>query len=126
MGLDMFMKKVDKQTGKTLNDELMYWRKANQIRQWFVKNTGYPEDGNCIDHSVTKEQLEKLVADCRAVLNNHRLARKIMPTSDGFFFGGTEYDEWYYRQLESTANEVGEIIADTDLDSEEIIYTEWW
>jgi hypothetical protein len=36
------------------------------------------------------------------VLENHALASEYLPTTTGFFFGSTEYDEWYFRDLEST------------------------
>lgn len=36
------------------------------------------------------------------VLSDARLAEELLPTTSGFFFGGTAYDEWYWRDLERT------------------------
>jgi len=36
------------------------------------------------------------------VLDNHALASEHLPTTSGFFFGSTEYDEWYFQDLQST------------------------
>lgn len=106
--------------------EVGYWRKANQIRNWFVNNCNYPEDGNCEKVEVTKENLEKLMNTCREVLANHDLAEKLLPSSRGFFFGSYDYDEWYFLQLEDTIRICEDVILDTDWEKEEVIYTDWW
>ena len=126
MGLDMYMKTVDKTTGKTINGEVAYWRKANQIRNWIVRNTNYPEDGNLIDHRLTKEQLESLVLDCKRVLLDRSLAPELLPTQAGFFFGDTAYDDWYYEELESTIEKVEDVLNMTDFETQDIYYKEWW
>ena len=126
MGLDMCLKKKSKATGEMMDEEVAYWRKANQIRQWFVKNTGYPENANCTLHTLTEEQLRHLLADCKKVLEDHSLAPQILPTSSGYFFGGTAYDEWYFDDLEETVSKLESVLKDTDFTKEEIAYFEWW
>lgn len=78
-----------------------YWRKANAIHDWFVQNC---QDGNddCRESYVPIEKLEELRKICKMVLGNHALASEYLPTASGFFFGTTDYDEWYYKDLEST------------------------
>ena len=78
-----------------------YWRKANAVHDWFVQNC---QDGNddCREAYVPIEKLEELRNICKMVLGNHALASEYLPTSSGFFFGSTDYDEWYYKDLEST------------------------
>lgn len=78
-----------------------YWRKANAIHDWFVQNC---QDGNddCRESYVSIEQLEELRKICQMVLDNHALASEYLPTTSGFFFGSTEYDEWYFQDLQST------------------------
>jgi len=34
------------------------------------------------------------------------VAQEILPTASGFFFGGTDYDEWYVRDLEDTVTQL--------------------
>lgn len=78
-----------------------YWRKANAIHDWFVQNC---QDGNddCRESYVSIEQLEELRKICQMVLDNHALASEHLPTTSGFFFGSTEYDELYFQDLQST------------------------
>lgn len=84
-----------------------YWRKANAIHQWFVNNC---QDGHddCREYPVEREQLETLKSVCETVLldkslvGTDDLAKKMLPTSEGFFFGSTEFDEYYYSDLTDT------------------------
>ena len=133
MGLDMFLyKRAKVKESQTEPTEIMYWRKANQIRQWFVDNTGYDAAANCKEHPVTKERLTQLRDDCLKVIEthkknkNHRTSRKLLPSSDGFFFGGTEYDRWYYDEVERTARELTEILRTVNFNTYEVFYYEWW
>lgn len=126
MGLDMYLQRRNKSDNESYGCEVAYWRKANQIRKWFVDNTGYPEDADCLMHRVTKEQLEQLVSDCRKVIENCSLAGELMPTSDGFFYGDTEINEMYFWKILETVEQVTEVIAETDWNNEDVFYYEWW
>lgn len=175
MGLDMMLNKKSKVNPHAEWKEVAYWRKANQIRKWFVNHIEeFKEDDNCGCYNVTKELLERLVIDCKCVLLSRdgvkvddklrkkmdkvktlsergvggekdgakdtleKMERKyclsgvtvrpeiIMPTSSGFFFGGTEYDDWYYKILEETINMCQKVIDGTDWDTEVVVYTECW
>ena len=125
MGLDMFLYK-HKQYKDNDKTEVAYWRKANQIREWFVNHTDLDYGDNCEIIPLTRENLVELVNDCNKVLDNHNLAPDIMPTSSGFFFGGTDYDDWYYEDLRYTVKVVGEILETTDFENEVIEYSDWW
>lgn len=135
MGLDMFLFRQKKfregddaynKLVRETSEEVMYWRKANQIRSWIVNNTIYEDNWNCEEVELTKETLEKLKADCEIVMDNPSKARTLFPTSSGFFFGSTDYDEWYFNELETTAKEIEIILEETDFENETIYYTEWW
>ena len=84
-----------------LNKEFMYWRKANQIHQWFVDNVQNGVD-DCGSYVVDLCQIDELLDDIDLVLSNHSLADDILPTQSGFFFGGTEYDKYYFSDLRET------------------------
>lgn len=129
MGLDMYLERALKseRANKIKNtEEVVYWRKANQIREWFVNNTGYDTNADCEYHLLTKENLEDLVKDCKAVLADHSKASKLLPTSNGFFFGNEEYDEWYFDDLEYTIENITRLFETIDFDNEDIYYYEWW
>lgn len=95
---------------KEITIEAAYWRKANQIHQWFVKNV---QEGNddCGYYDVVKQDLIDLRELCAKVLADRSLAATELPTASGFFFGSTEYDNWYYEDLEQTVEMLDKAIA---------------
>ena len=97
-----------------------YWRKANAVHRWFLEKTGQAEDV-CQEIRISGEQLLELVEDCRTVLADHSLAEEVLPTQGGFFFGSTEYDEWYFKDLEKTV----EMLKDVDPEDEFIYQASW-
>jgi hypothetical protein len=84
-----------------IEEEVGYWRKANAIHQWFVTNCQEGVD-DCRDAFVTKAQLETLRDLCRSLLNKDMTPETALPTTSGFFFGGTEYDEYYWENVRKT------------------------
>jgi hypothetical protein len=96
--------------------EAGYWRKANAIHDWFVKNVQDGED-QCRPHPVSREQLAELKSLCeRAIAARGRdfeeeTSEDILPTASGFFFGTTEYDDWYYDYLAHTIEIVDRCLA---------------
>ena len=89
--------------------ELMYWRKANAIHHWFVKNVqGYADD--CKPYPVSRTQLTELKDVCERVLGWRELAVDLLPPIGGFFFGSTETDEHYWNDLKRTAEAATKIL----------------
>lgn len=84
-----------------INEMVGYWRKANQIHKWFVDNIQEGVD-DCGTYNVGIEDLKKLKSDCQKALQNKKDAAKILPTQRGFFFGGTDIDDYYFQELEET------------------------
>lgn len=93
-----------------ISENAAYWRKSNQIHSWFVEHIQNGED-ECRPHEVSIEQLQELVDTCKQVLANHDLAESLLPAQEGFFFGGTDYDEWYFKDLEDTIKQLEPLIA---------------
>jgi hypothetical protein len=116
-------KKIDPKKIKYVVEEAGYWRKANQIHRWFVENVQKGTD-DCGSYWVSREQLEELLGLCKRVKENHSLADELLPSTSGFFFGGTEYDEWYYNDIESTIKIIEECLSDGDADDFE--YSSSW
>ena len=123
MGLDMYLEK--RKVNSEDYEEIAYWRKANQIREWF---NSHLENGveNCEYVQVSKEDLEQLLEDCKMVLENHDLAEELLPTSSGFFFGSTLYDDWYFEDLKDTVKMLEQILEEIDFENEKVYYYEWW
>jgi len=70
MGLDMYLG-ARNQTGEF--QELGYWRKANAVHGWFVRECAYGED-ECQEIFVSREHLLKLRSDCNNALANRENA----------------------------------------------------
>jgi hypothetical protein len=85
-----------------------YWRKANQIHSWFVKNVQDGED-DCKDYYVEKEKLRELLEICKQIKENPELAIEMLPTQEGFFFGSTEYDEYYMEDIDETIDQLSKL-----------------
>lgn len=96
----------------TVSVQVGYWRKANAIHQWFVQNC---QDGydDCREAYVSRDNLTALKALCEKVLADNSLAQELLPTTEGFFFGTTDYDEWYFAALRDTV-EIVKNLTDTD------------
>lgn len=78
-----------------------YWRKFNALHRWFVDNV---QDGvdECQEAEVTVEHLHRLRDICAAIIADPSQASVLLPTSDGFFFGSTAYDEYYFNDVKDT------------------------
>jgi hypothetical protein len=89
--------------------EALYWRKANAIHQWFVDNVQEGED-DCGDYYVSREQLAELRDLVLEVLASRNATK--LPPKAGFFFGSTEVDDWYWQDLQSTAEGLEKVLSD--------------
>lgn len=107
------------------HEKVGYWRKANQIHAWFVDNVQNGTD-DCGYYPVTKDQLLKLKRSCELVSNNIEHAETLLPTRSGFFFGSTDYDDWYKQNLEETKQIIDKVLNETDFDNEVIVYSSSW
>ena len=88
-------------SGLSIDFPMGYWRKVNSVHNWFVMNCGDGED-NCQTMYVSRGNLEELKSLCEQVLANHSLAEELLPTASGFFFGSTDFDQYYFTDLEYT------------------------
>lgn len=105
----------------TITEEVGYWRKANHIHNWFVQNVQGGRD-ECQRAYVSKEDLEKLLSICKEVLADHSKAPELLPTTSGFFFGGTDYDEYYYQDVQDTINIIEPLLKELEENSMGDIY----
>ena len=125
-------------------EEIGYWRKANAIHAWFIKNCADGDD-DCREIYVSRSQLQELLDSVNEVLDNVVLktgivengqalkdgewepileegkyienidvARDLLPTEEGFFFGSTNYDQWYHMDLELTKEILDDALAEPD------------
>jgi hypothetical protein len=136
---------IDPKKVSEITEQVGYWRKANHIHKWFVDNVMKGEDdckdydvsakqllqllalcekvvsvaklvsgkihnGTTYANGVTAENFE----DGNVIENEEEVA-KLLPTQSGFFFGSTEYNEWYLQDVKDTIK----IIKDLELSGED-------
>ena len=101
---------------KELGCRAAYWRKANQIHGWFVRNVQDDTD-DCGSYEVGRDDLQALVDVCRKVLANRKLAAKLLPPAEGFFFGRYEYDDSYFADVQDTADKLAALLEALPEDS---------
>ena len=105
--------------------EVGYWRKANAIHNWFVENCGGGED-TCQQMYVSLEKLEELLDICKKISADHKLAPVYLPTQSGFFFGSTEYDDWYFNKIEDTIKIIEPVIEFLKNIRNKCKSNDWW
>jgi hypothetical protein len=126
MGLDMYlMQRIRKEEHiEDTGVELVYWRKANAIHKFFTDIDEQYE--SCETIEVTKDMLGMLLDRCTEVLANRDRASELLPTTSGFFFGGTEYDDWYFDKLKDTIKDITPILSDGDIKDGDLYYYGWY
>jgi hypothetical protein len=100
-----------------------YWRKANAIHQWFVDNCADGED-NCQPTYVSREKLEEL----RDLVHETRAERDpdLLPPQGGFFFGSTDIDEYYWKDLDETQEVLDKILSNPKFEGWDFEYQASW
>lgn len=141
-----------------ISEEVGYWRKANQIHNWFVENVQDGVDDCCYHDEVTKEILEELLDVCKRVLDSCELvngkitngytfnedgshnpimedgqyvkdssiAEELLPSTCGFFFGSTDYDEYYVDDIKHTIDIITKVLETTDFETQMVYYVSSW
>ena len=121
---ELFPELTDKKV-KNIQVEVGYWRKANAIHNWFVQRCQGGVD-ECQKTWISKDKLEELLDVVNKVLADRQLAEELLPTASGFFFGGTEYDEWYFQDLEDTKKICEDALALMETGDWDIHYQSSW
>lgn len=134
MGLDMYLTRNN-------DVEVGYWRKANSIHKWFVKHVQKGSDNcaryrvSLKDLTLLKQTVLEVLENSKLVdgkvvngytfkdgqkipmledgeiIEDSTVAEKLLPTESGFFFGSTDYDIYYYEDLENTVEIIDDLIA---------------
>jgi hypothetical protein len=97
----------------------MYYRKVNFLYAFFAEAL---TDEQCV---VTKHDVETIISHCKEVLADHSLAEKLLPTQAGFFFGSTDYNEWYFKDVEDVLKQFTKYLEGWDDDTIGWVYFSW-
>ena len=73
-----------------------YFRKVNFLFAY------YQNIGKMVDEYYAftdKDDIDDIISRCERVLKDHALANELLPTQSGFFFGSTDFDQWYFDDV---------------------------
>ena len=73
-----------------------YFRKVNFLFKYFEDRDKMVDQYYAI---VEPEDVEDIIDKCEQVLKDRHLAHNLLPTQSGFFFGSTDYDDWYFSDV---------------------------
>ena len=163
MGLDQYIeievvrRTVNMEKQRTVTERrdetLAYFRKVNFIQKFFEDRYEVPDDESV---PITKEDLQELADLCERVMSKfeewdstkesldsddqveppkhiQEYAEELLPTCDGFFFGSTDYDRWYFNDVKYVLKTVKEVLQEVedsyeveDADDYQLFYRAWW
>jgi len=92
-----------------VTEQVGYWRKFNALHNWFINECAEGVD-DCKDVYVSETKMEELQEVLHKVQADNKLAEELLPTADGFFFGGTQYDEYYFEEVSKTLELVESLV----------------
>lgn len=135
--------------------QVMYWRKANAIHKWFVDTCqeGNDDCREAYVEQEQLEELqgicEKILDTCKLVkgkiingmtfengkevpimedgeyIEDSSLAEELLPSEEGFFFGSTNYDQWYYEDIKKTKEMLDRELAIENNDASYYYHSSW-
>lgn len=100
--------------------EVAYFRKVNFLLPFFE----YCED--CSRLEIDDYKIDELLVKCKQVLEDHSLAETLLPIQCGFFFGNTEYNDWYFDEVKEVYDKFSEIAEDFNSDEDMLVMVCWW
>lgn len=106
----------------SVRNEVCYWRKFNALHKYFNEHFNEHYNDNCVDMYMSIDDIKELLALVKKIkgeiktdedgnITNPKVCEEL-PTEEGFFFGSTEYDEYYVSQLDNTIRQLEEVIND--------------
>lgn len=116
--------------------QVAYFRKVNFLMPFF----NY--EGNCEYVEIERTKVEELVDTCKEILDLNKKsgedfteycigkwkkdAKAKLPTTSGFFFGSTEYDEYYLLDVQEVYDTFKNVLDTFDWDNNVLEMYCWW
>ena len=137
-------KQIKQERVQYITEEVAYWRKANAIHQWFVENVQDGDDdcgeyevsreqleellttvnkvlkasklvkGKIQNGSKSTAKGWEPIMEDGKYIEDPATAQELLPTTEGFFFGGKDYDQYYYEDLTYTQETLTALLAEDD------------
>lgn len=71
-------------------------------------------------------KLQELLDLCEKIIAEPELGDDLLPTASGFFFGSTDYDEYYMADIKHTADRLSKILNDPAFAKSDFYYQSSW
>ena len=140
----------------TIFEQVGYWRKANHIHKWFVDNVQNGIDdcdtykvtkeqleelldickevvdnsklvkGKIVNGQTLKNDKWETNYEDGEYIEDTSVAEELLPTTSGFFFGGTNYDKWYLEDVKYTIQTIEDVLKTVDFEQEIVMYCSSW
>lgn len=94
---------------------------CEKVKQIAVLKPGKVVNGQ----TLINGKWENCYEDGEVIVNADEVAA-LLPTQGGFFFGVTEYDNWYMRGVEYTIDILTRVLETTDFEKEMVYYVSSW
>lgn len=125
-------------------EEIGYFRKVNFLMNFFSYT------GNCEYKEITKDKLLELLDACKEISRmkpvryevmsyanggeekcemysetDKKRCAELLPTTSGFFFGSTDYDQWYFQDVKEVRMWVDDVLDKLE-NNEVVLMCCWW
>ena len=98
---------LEKQIDEEVKDYYLqydaYFRKVNFLFAY------YENQGKMVEQYYAftdREDIDDIISRCERVLADRKLANELLPTQAGFFFGSTDYDDYYFDDVKDCLNQM--------------------
>ena len=119
-------KKLDEVLGgekmrPSVKHEVCYWRKFNALHKYFNDHFNEQDNDNCVNMYMDIEditELLRLVKQIRkqVIVKDKKITNPevcgALPTEEGFFFGSTDYGEYYVYNLDETIKQLSKVVEE--------------
>ena len=126
MGLDLYLytqSKPDSRLGEQLpRTEVAYFRKFNVLLNWVDMHV--KEVKNCEDIILDKNTLQTLLQTLEQLTG--KSCQREFSTTDGFFFGSTQYDTYYWQDVGRLKKTLKKLLQETDFERLVVYFHAWW
>lgn len=94
---------------------------CKQVKAIAILKDGQVSNGYRFDARGNKEPIlvqGKIIANAEEI-------DQLLPTQSGFFFGSTDYDDWYMEGIDMTIEQIEKILAEDNGDYEYVYQASW-
>jgi len=97
--------------------------KCNKILEIVKTKKGTIRNGQ--KYNLEKQTWEDILEE-GIVIENEEEIKEVLPTQSGFFFGSTDYDEYYLERIKNTQTHLEMILSTIDFDIYDMYYLASW